>query len=667
MTPDFTSLKSKLLAALAAAAGLAVVATLITNVTLGSVGRTVADLASDTLATSAGSARLAEIGQAIRVDVPALGDARTRFDRENAMRRLDGHFAALRDQLAAGAGPAGGFPGLTQVLAGVEANVLELDRNVSRRFRLAEARKESTARLNRLHGDFLLEIDPLLVDAQFNVQSALETGDGAAVEEPWRRGRVAREVRMTEALGRLHASANLAVGMMLRGVGETDFRMIENLRGRLSEAVEEGNTSAELLTGNASTITLRQIWSDIAGFASGPDSLLDRRLAESGLLAQSIQLQETNSALLKELGDIVAGAVRETGRRSSAASQRIGEIIVGGRLFNALGTAVLLALLVLFSYVFVRGRLFRRLMQVLSSMRRIAAGETGIEVAVSGRDEIGQLADAVRLFRDRSHALDLRARELRETNATLTHEVARRRQAETDLRETQAELVQAAKLAALGQLSAGIAHEFNQPLTAMRSYAHNAIRYLDREDVEKCREKLGDIERLIKRLSASSNHLKTFARRPQEVLSRHDAMEVLTNALSLFGERIAREGVRVDIRHPDHSVHVMTEPALLEQVLVNLVSNALDAMGDTPAPVLKLRVSETAKLARIRVEDNGVGLDEATLGKLFDPFFTTKPPGEGLGLGLSISYNVIRDLGGRLDVRARKGGGVMATVELFKS
>ncbi|MCV0352072.1 MAG: HAMP domain-containing protein [Nitratireductor sp.] len=667
MNGHSTSLRSKILVAMATIAGFAIVAMLVANFTLGNVGNTISNLASDNLKTAAASARLAEIGQAIRVDVPMLGSARTRFERESALERLEDHFGHLRQLLATGMGKDEAFSGLGGVLAEVEANVLALDRNVARRFVLAKQREEETARLNRLHGDFLLEVDPLLVDAKFNVESALEARAGEGLADNARRSLVEREVRLTEALGRLHASANLAVGMILRGASETDFRLIEQLQGRLAETVDEGNANAALIASNASAITLRQIWDDIALFATEPDNLLDRRLNESGLLAESAQLQEMNASLLEELGNVVAGAVRESGLRSSLASAEINDVLSGWRVFNAFSTAILLLLLLAFSYFFVRGHLFQRLMKVLEAMGRIASGEKGIQVGVSGSDEIGQLADAVRLFRDKSEALDQRARELRQANVSLTSEIERRRQVETELRETQAELVQAAKLAALGQLSAGIAHEFNQPLTAMGSYTHNALRYLERGDIDKGREKLGDIERLIKRLAKTSNHLKTFARRPQDVLVRNDVTEVVANALTLFKERIERQGVALVMEHPPHPVHVMTEPALLEQVLVNLVSNALDATEPVHPARLTIRISETEMLARIEVEDNGEGIAEGLEGKLFDPFFTTKPPGEGLGLGLSISYNVIRDLGGRLELKRREEGGVIATVELFKT
>ncbi len=643
-------------------------ATLVTGITLDRVSRSVANLAVENLGASAVNARFAEIGQAIRVEVPALGDAQTQFERETALERLTDHFGGIRELLGQAKRSEGGYSvGLGDVISSLEANIRDLDTNVGKRFFLKSALAQQVTRINRLHGDFLLEVEPLLTDARFNVGSALRHAGGTGGAHAFHHALVAEEVRATEALGRLHANANLAVGLILRAASENEYRAIEYLQGRLAETVEEANETAAMLVGNSSSITLRQLWHQLARFSDGEDSLLNLKLRESGLLSENMQLQETSGALLTKLGDLVAGAVRESGRRSELASEEIAVIVSNAHLLNAASTAILLALLLAFSVVFVRGKLLLRLMDVLSSMRLIADGKTDISVPVSGPDEIGQLADAVRLFQDKSRALDVHATELRRSNEALLEEIDLRRRAETELRETQAELIQAAKLAALGQLSAGIAHEFNQPLMAMRSYTHNALRYVERGDLDKIREKLADMDRVIGRLSKSSNHLKRFARRPQEVVTRHDLSDVASNALSLFEERLAREGVHVRWDRPEHPVHVMTEPALLEQVLVNLISNALDAMREIASPQLVVGVSETGKLARVSIRDSGAGFSDEVRDRLFDPFFTTKPPGEGLGLGLSISYNVIRDLGGRLEVRRARGGGVLATVELFKS
>ena len=663
------SLRAKLMLSVVVIASVSVIATTISNLTLGGVSQTVADLASENLAVTATSARFAEIGQIIRVDTPRLGSASTQYARQDALDSLQAHFQDLHVlslELVTYA------PDLTEKLAqlldDLMTNVEQLDANVATKFEMRDNLSRQVARINRLHSDFLLEVDPLLVDANFNVTSAIDrsfTGPSTDVQVD----AVINEVRFTEALGRLHAACNLIVGLMLRAVGEDDFGAIEQLRLRLLESISEANENLPALQQNSSSITLLQIWDEIASYGETPRDLLELKLRETALLRQNAQLQDENAVLLETLGGLVTDTVRESGLRTENVSLQIEREVRGGQLFGLLAGTATVGLLILFSVVFIRGQLLQRLMRVLSSMQIIADGNFAHRVLVDGKDEIGQLADAVRLFRHKSRALETHAEALEDTNAELRSEIVLRQQAEQDLRETQAELLQAAKLAALGQLSASIAHEFNQPLAALSSYNHNASLYLERGEHDKCREKLEDIDRLVKRLSKTSNHLKSFARRPQEAVTKHDAIEVLENALSLFEERIARNGVLLKRAYPDGPVYVLTDPAKLEQVLVNLISNALDAVEELKEPVLHLAIAETDRRAVITVEDNGVGFAPDVSDKLFEPFFTTKPPGKGLGLGLSISFNVIRDLGGRLKVLPSQDehGGTIATVELFKT
>ncbi|MHC8491227.1 ATP-binding protein [Thalassospira sp. SM2505] len=663
------SLKSKLTLSIFVIASVSVMATVISNLTLGGVSQTVADLASENLSVTATSARFAEIGQEIRVDTPRLGSATTQYGRQEALNNLEGHFRDLKqlsDELAIYA------PELTEKLTGLldalMSNVEKLDANVAGKFTMRDDLGRQVARINRLHSDFLLEVDPLLIDANFNVTSAIDRSFATPGQEI-QADAVINEVRFTEALGRLHAACNLIVGLMLRAVGEDDFGAIEQLRLRLLESITEANENLPALQQNSSSITLLQIWREIASYGDSPRDLLELKLRETALRRQNTQLQNESAILLEALGGLVADTVRESGQRTESVSLQIKQEVRNGQLFGVLAGVATVVLLILFSVFFIRGQLLQRLMRVLSSMQIIADGNFAHRVLVDGKDEIGQLADAVRLFRHKSQELETHAEVLQETNSELRHEIALRHQAEQDLRETQAELLQAAKLAALGQLSASIAHEFNQPLAALSSYNHNAELYLERGEIEKCREKLEDIDRLVKRLSKTSNHLKSFARRPQEAVTRHSAVEVLENALSLFDERVTRGNIKLVRDYPEGPVHVLTDPAKLEQVLVNLISNAIDAVENQETPTLHLVISETDRRAIISVVDNGTGFAQEVSDKLFEPFFTTKPPGKGLGLGLSISFNIIRDLGGRLQVLPGTGdqGGTTATVELFKT
>ncbi|MBP2307093.1 ATP-binding protein [Azospirillum melinis] len=257
-----------------------------------------------------------------------------------------------------------------------------------------------------------------------------------------------------------------------------------------------------------------------------------------------------------------------------------------------------------------------------------------------------------------------RTTDLRATNDRLERAIAEHQRTERELREAQAELVQAGKLAALGQLAAGVGHELNQPLAAIRSYAHNGRKLIGLGRVEEAEGNLGKIADLTARMANITNHLKRFARRPDSRLGAVELAPVIQGALSLFGNRLREEAVAVELALPDADpasgtpLRVRAEEVRLEQVLVNLLSNALDAVAGAPVRRILIRAGivdegedgEEGGAVRIEVRDSGSGIAADPVAQIFDPFFTTKPVGTGLGLGLSISYNIVRDFGGVLSV-----------------
>ncbi|WP_424969054.1 sensor histidine kinase [Dinoroseobacter sp. S76] len=250
-----------------------------------------------------------------------------------------------------------------------------------------------------------------------------------------------------------------------------------------------------------------------------------------------------------------------------------------------------------------------------------------------------------------------RTTDLNEANAQLQQEVVERRQAEQQLRKTQAELVQAGKLAALGQMSAALSHEFNQPLAAVKSYAENAATFLERDRPQEARENVGRISALTDRMAEISKHLRNFARRPQDAVDRVQLAPVIHDALAVMQARIKHAEAEIRYTPPAAPVWVRGGHVRLQQVVVNLLSNALDATAETEAPVITLEVTQSGEQAVLSVCDTGPGIAPGAEETLFDPFFTTKGPGGGLGLGLSISYNIVRDFGGTLSAHNREGSG----------
>ncbi|MFG0396932.1 ATP-binding protein [Pseudomonas sp. zbq_4] len=225
-----------------------------------------------------------------------------------------------------------------------------------------------------------------------------------------------------------------------------------------------------------------------------------------------------------------------------------------------------------------------------------------------------------------------------------------------ELRTAQEGLVQSAKLAALGQMSAAMAHEINQPLTTQRMQLETLRLLLDHGRYDEARQALEPLEQMLTRMAALTSHLKTFARNsPVGLRERLDLATVVDQALHLLETRIRSEEVEVAL-YLARPAWVRGDAIRLEQVLINLLRNALDAMADKRYKRMEVRIEPDGELWRLSVLDSGGGIAEADLAKVFDPFFTTKPVGEGLGLGLAISYGIVHEAGGQLRAENVPGG-----------
>lgn len=257
-----------------------------------------------------------------------------------------------------------------------------------------------------------------------------------------------------------------------------------------------------------------------------------------------------------------------------------------------------------------------------------------------------------------------RTAELSALNADLRREVAERTAAEARLQRAQDDLVQAGKLSALGQMSAGISHELNQPLTAIRSFAENAQGFLERGKPDIAAQNLGRISELARRMGRIIRNLRAFARQEDEPPKNVDVVGVIDVVLEIVEPRAARDEITVDWDRPSEPIIVRGGEVRLQQVVLNLVSNAMDAMENSDPKAVRISVSQIGPRTMISVGDTGPGIDEPE--KIFDPFYSTKAVGaaEGMGLGLSISYGLVQSFGGAIRGRNHPEGGAIFTVEL---
>jgi two-component system C4-dicarboxylate transport sensor histidine kinase DctB len=256
-----------------------------------------------------------------------------------------------------------------------------------------------------------------------------------------------------------------------------------------------------------------------------------------------------------------------------------------------------------------------------------------------------------------------RTADLARVNSQIEAEIAERRLTEQQLRQTQADLIQAGKLAGLGQMSAALSHEFNQPLAAAKTYADSAALLIERGRTTEASDNVRRISGLIDRMASISRHLRNFARKPNEKLGPVRLDEVVRDTLEIVETRLKAAGAEMDIDIGDE-LAVLAGSVRLQQVLVNVISNAADAVEGLDDRKLSVRAWRDGGRAVLTVRDRGAGVAPAVAQRIFDPFYTTKGVGRGLGLGLSISYNIIKDFGGSLTVSNHPEGGAVFRIEL---
>jgi two-component system C4-dicarboxylate transport sensor histidine kinase DctB len=279
-----------------------------------------------------------------------------------------------------------------------------------------------------------------------------------------------------------------------------------------------------------------------------------------------------------------------------------------------------------------------------------------------------RLAERMQLQAEAQNELERRVDErtaaLARVNSRIEKEIAERRLTERRLRKTQADLVQAGKLAGLGQMSAALSHELNQPLAAAKTYAETTGLLIARGRVEEASDNLKRISALIDRMASISRHLRNFARKPNEKLGAVSVEEVIRDTIEIVSARLKAADAQLSITIEPGLLRVMAGAVRLQQVLVNIVTNAADAIEGLEDRRIDVSASGAAEKVMIIVRDRGPGVPAAIRERIFDPFFTTKGVGKGLGLGLSISYNIVKDFGGSLSVTDHTEGGAVFAIEL---
>lgn len=242
-------------------------------------------------------------------------------------------------------------------------------------------------------------------------------------------------------------------------------------------------------------------------------------------------------------------------------------------------------------------------------------------------------------------------------------------EAYVELRRTQEQMVQSSKMAAIGELATGMAHELRQPVTVINNFFSTIFDHLEAGRYEKVRSRLAEYRhrsrRNIDRLTRIIDHLRNFGRQDPIKFRPRDVRLFIEEVFHTFLEaQLANRRIGLTISIPDDLPKVEMDIARIEQVILNLISNARDAVEGRPEPTIALEVERLADLVRISVTDNGAGIPPEDLDRIFDPFFTTKPVGQGTGLGLSISHSIVEGHNGTLEVKNLPEGGVRSALTL---
>lgn len=680
---------------------------------------------------------------------------------------------------------------ISLLLKKMRSNLKALQQTVTRRLALEQRMITRTQRLRWLYADLLDEIEPLNQDLAYNLDSEIERLIGASMDgdikfsiSRLRSNRLAKETAE-----KIRDNGVLLVSLMLQAPTATGEDQVTELQILAADTMALLKNHLTALPGQATTLSLRQIFSEVFALADDDDSVFSLRQNIFKATSASENILSENRGHVSRLRQIMDQAVEQSKGNVFSAVKRAERNFDQTRIILVLMALLSLLTAAAVLWLYVRGNIVARLDKLRLGMQAIADGDLNYHLPPVEDDEIGKMTSALKVFRDtaqtvedayaqtiidntnagliiasltgdilfinsmaaklfniqaremigqplstlivprehsklmaifrqstatgrnRSHSAtfqgichdgprfpvdisarlvdrrnqqrlivtlhDATAREMaqellqkrvRQKTEHLSRINLRLRQEVKERKKVQNDLVQAGKLAALGQLSAGITHEINQPLAAIGHYSHNAQQFIKRGKTQTAEENLKKISELTERIAKIVNHLKTFARRPSNQLTPVLVATSIERALVLLATSLAQGGIQVSTSSTNLQLKVLAEDIRLEQVLVNIIGNAIDAVNEVPEQDRQIAIitGEQDKQVKLEISDNGPGFDPELIEVIFDPFYTTKKVGQGLGLGLSISYNIVKDFGGQLSVATRSTQGTTFTILLQK-
>ncbi len=529
--------------------------------------------------------------------------------------------------------------------------VAQLDviaRRLDRMQRLEQAIREDMSRLRWLGVELEEETSALVADFSFNIQA--QTRNIVTENNERKRAAKARflaqDIQSRDRFSALASELSRLISVVLQIADATSRDQMKQLEDIYADSVSRVFSMLRQDSDRTEFLTIQQSLSALEAVATGPEGLARHR---QEWLSQRNEVQaqlEHSFNALSRLQKSLQNDARDQRQALTATVQAFS--LQSGRRQSVLLIATVLALAGGFGilFLYVRPVIIRPMQKLTGAMHAIASGQAvRIDDFDQRHDEIGQLTRAVHAFQTSVHERD---------------------QAIAQLQATQNELVQAGKMAELGNLSAGISHELNQPLGAIKQRLHLLQAAIATADTQAQARQTAKISDLTDRMGSIIQHLRKFARRSEYLRERVQLQPLVQSALDLMSPQFTEHGATPIIDPALSTISFIGDPVLVEQVIVNLLSNASDAIAQTgKAGEIRIESHPAAEgNIAFSVVDTGAGLGELEPDDIIEPFVTSKPPGAGLGLGLSISYNILKGLGGDLAICSRRNQGVRATVTL---
>jgi two-component system NtrC family sensor kinase len=318
--------------------------------------------------------------------------------------------------------------------------------------------------------------------------------------------------------------------------------------------------------------------------------------------------------------------------------------------------AALFVILLLVILYFSINRIIHPLQKIVDATQKIARGDLSHKLEVKSQDEIGSLAES---FNQMTSELQIANEKLLDWGKTLEKKVEERTH---EIKEMQAHLIQSEKLASLGQLAAGVAHEINNPLGGILMYSHLIL-----EDAEKNSQTSENLKKVIRETTRCKNIVRgllDFARPKNPEMSNININELLDNSLSLMESQALFQNIRVEKKYFPDLKRITADGAQLQQLFTNIILNAAEAMDGNGTLILETTNIKAEGQIEISIRDTGQGIREEDMKNLFEPFFSTKEVGKGTGLGLSISYGIVQRHKGKIDVQSEVGKGSAFIIKL---